>query len=226
MNRSEKSIPECAGLADRLRQQIRREGPITFRDWMAAALYDPQAGYYCRPGSERWGRAGDYRTSPERSPLFAATFARYFAGLYQTLHSPPSWTIIEAGAGDGHFAAELLQTLRRRFPEVFAATTYIIDEASGDSRAAARARLNRFAEHVEFRRIYSLPAVSHGVIFTNELFDAFPVHRVATRNGELCEMYVGVDQSGDFAWTDGPLSLAFNWPMIKSRRSTWPSRTG
>ena len=42
-------------------------------------------GYYCRSDLPRWGREGDYRTSPERSPLFAATFARYFAALDEEL---------------------------------------------------------------------------------------------------------------------------------------------
>ena len=65
-------------LAERLRELIQREGSITFHDWMKAALYDPDGGYYQRADRTRWGRAGDYRTSPERSELFAATFARYF----------------------------------------------------------------------------------------------------------------------------------------------------
>ena len=64
------------------------QGPITFYEWMKAALYDPEQGYYCRSDRERWGRQGDYRTSPERSVLFAATFARYFAKLHQDLGSP------------------------------------------------------------------------------------------------------------------------------------------
>jgi SAM-dependent MidA family methyltransferase len=66
-------------LTARLRERIRREGPLTFYDWMKAALYDPADGYYCRIDHNKWGREGDYRTSPERSSLFAATFARYFA---------------------------------------------------------------------------------------------------------------------------------------------------
>ena len=93
MNPSGASIPESLGLADRLRKRIKRAGPITFRDWMNSALYDPEDGYYCRADLQRWGRAGDYRTSPERSPLFAATFARYFASLYEALNAPSRWTI-------------------------------------------------------------------------------------------------------------------------------------
>jgi hypothetical protein len=56
-------------LAERLRERITREGPIAFHDWMKAALYDPTEGYYCRSDRTRWGREGDYRTSPERSSL-------------------------------------------------------------------------------------------------------------------------------------------------------------
>src|ERR1043165_7099976 len=52
-------------LYQRLKQRIEREGPITFYDWMKAALYDPAGGYYQRSDLARWGREGDYRTSPE-----------------------------------------------------------------------------------------------------------------------------------------------------------------
>ena len=75
-------IPKQSSLATRLRERIAREGPMTFHDWMEAALYDAEDGYYCGDRI-RWGREGDYRTSPERSDLFAATFARYFAKLHE-----------------------------------------------------------------------------------------------------------------------------------------------
>ncbi|MBA3768113.1 MAG: SAM-dependent methyltransferase, partial [Acidobacteria bacterium] len=116
---------EESSLAERLRERIRCEGAITFHDWMQAALYDADEGYYCRPELPRWGRTGDYRTSPERSPLFAATFARYFATLYEKLCAPEVFAIVEAGAGAGHFAAGVLETLRRWYPRVFAATRYV-----------------------------------------------------------------------------------------------------
>ncbi|MGH9881554.1 MAG: SAM-dependent methyltransferase, partial [Pyrinomonadaceae bacterium] len=89
---------------------------MTFRDWMAAALYDPDHGYYLVPGHTRWGREGDYRTSSERSILFAASFARYFAKLHERLGAPKNWAIVEAGAGAGDFAAGMLETLENRFP--------------------------------------------------------------------------------------------------------------
>jgi SAM-dependent MidA family methyltransferase len=186
-------------LASSLRAQISREGAITFRDWMAAALYDEQAGYYCRRDLARWGRAGDYRTAPERSPLFASTFASYFAGLYEELGAPELFHIVEAGAGAGHFALGLLENLQRRFTHLFAATRYFIDEASEDARQRAAERLKPFAERVAFRRLDEIEnAFDSGIVFANELLDAFPVHRVRMREGKLLELYVTLNTSGDF----------------------------
>ena len=196
-------------LADRLRQRIRQSGVITFRDWMAAALYDPEAGYYCRRDLTRWGATGDYRTSPERSPLFAATFARYFVWLYEELGAPASWTIIEAGAGAGHFASGVLETLQRNYPKVFAATRYIIDEASDDAIERLRVSLARFKERVEFQRLEKMVApLGEAIVFANELLDAFPVHRVTMREGQLLELCVGCDAAGDFVWVERPLSTS------------------
>src|SRR5258706_5464953 len=109
------------GLSERLRARIERDGPISFHDWMQAALYDERAGYYYRLDRIPQGRACDYRTAPETSPLFAATFAWYFSKLFAELFveigSPPAWTIFEAGAGGGEFAYGILNTLLANYPE-------------------------------------------------------------------------------------------------------------
>jgi SAM-dependent MidA family methyltransferase len=170
---------------------------------MKAALYDPHEGYYCRPDSERWGREGDYRTSSERSELFAATFARYFAKLHEKLGSPPTWTIVEVGVGAGHFAAELLRTLQHRFPKVFSVTRYVLDEASADSRSRAAERLAPFSAHIRFQRLEELEPLEHAVIFSNELLDAFPVHRVIIQGNQLREFYVKANENGCFSWLIG-----------------------
>src|SRR6185295_12261942 len=106
-------------LADRLCDRIRRDGPISFHDWMQAALYDERNGYYCRPELVRQGRAGDYRTAPEISPLFAATFAQFFVKSYFDLGKPRQLIILEAGAGPGQFARGILTTLQSSAPQVF-----------------------------------------------------------------------------------------------------------
>ena len=193
-------------LSERLRARIESDGPISFRDWMQAALYDEREGYYCRPDRIPQGRAGDYRTAPESSPLFAATFAWYFSKLFAELFfemgSPPAWTIFEAGAGGGEFAHGVLKSLQAHYPEVFSASSYVIDEVSPYTRRRAAARLSEFAGRLTFQRFDEInnPA-SVGIVFSNELIDAFPVHRVIMRDGRLRELCVGLDQD-DFIWVE------------------------
>ncbi len=155
---------------------------------MNAALYDPAEGYYNRPDLKRWGREGDYRTSPERSQLFAATFARYFAKLYDELQRPSEWTIVEAGGGRGDFADGVVRSLQEQFPQVFAATRYVPIETN---------------EELE-----KLSPLDPGVFFSNELLDAFPVHRLVQDGDRLAELYVDTNPDGKFVWSKGPLSIA------------------
>ena len=189
-------------LSERLKELIRREGSITFHDWMKAALYDPHGGYYQRADRQRWGRKGDYRTSPERSELFASTFARYFVKLAAEVEL----TIVESGAGDGSFAAGVLRTLRDQFPARFAETRYVVCELSDDARRRMQERLSEFGERVEFCSDWDQVSISSGIYFSNELLDAFPVHCVVRNDEWLSEMYVALDANGEFVWSTGPFS--------------------
>lgn len=203
-------------LEARLRERIQREGPISFYEWMKSALYDEREGYYSA-ARVRQGRAGDYRTAPETSPLFAATFADYFAKLFAELGCPEQFTIVEVGAGSGDFAQGVLATLKAEHPEVFEPTRYVIEEFSSASRERCAERLRGFADRVSVRS----PTVTEGnfgdpaqpddpasnitgVIFSNEFIDAFPVNRVVMRGGRLRQLFVGVDDS-QFVWIERDL---------------------
>lgn len=191
-------------LHEKLRTRIASEGPITFHDWMTAALYDEQLGYYCAGNRKRWGREGDYRTSPERSRLFSATFARFFVQLHHQLHESRRLTIVECGAGGGYFAAEVLATLHNQFPDLFAITNCIVDEVSPIARQPSN-RLQKWAPKVTFSRLEELGPFD-GIVFANELIDAFPVHRVTRVDGELREFYVGTNSNREFEWRIGSIS--------------------
>jgi SAM-dependent MidA family methyltransferase len=134
--------------------------------------------------------------------LFAATFARYFARLYENLGRPAKWTIVEAGAGDGRFAIGVLETLQQCFPDVFSVTYYVIDEVSSQSRLFARERLKPYADRVEVKKLTDAK-IDRGVVFSNELLDAFPVHRVTMHDGQLEEFYVNVGGNENFEWLLG-----------------------
>lgn len=191
-----------------LAHRIKRDGKITFHDWMDASLYHSQLGYYNRSDLKRWGKDGDYRTSPERSELFAATFARYFANLYERLGNPDQFQIVEFGAGNGEFAAGLLSSLSEEFSTIYRKTKYAIVDRSLDSlqRCVRATELHR--AYINFLTPGEVSDFSPAIVFSNELLDAFPVHRVKKIGGEVKELYVDM-VDGEFAWAiDSPSSEA------------------
>ncbi len=185
--------------------RIQRDGKITFRDWMEVALYHPQLGYYNRSDLKRWGKDGDYRTSPERSKLFSATFARYFANLYNRLGQPDQLELFELGAGNGEFATGILNSLHREFSDIYQKTTYAIVDSSLDSLERCMQRVELHRERVRFLTPNEFTDMTPTIVFSNELLDAFPVHRVKRVDGKIKELYVDLID-GEFVWSLGPPS--------------------
>ena len=78
------SVGQDDDLAARIRDEIQRDGPMTFARFMDLALYDPDGGYY-RSEEARPGRAGDFLTAPETHPIFGRTLARFVDDVWQAL---------------------------------------------------------------------------------------------------------------------------------------------
>ena len=182
-------------LAERLRERIRRDGPISFADFMEAALYDPEAGYYAR--GARIGEGGDFVTSPSLSPAFSATIARRFAADAARLDGPLRF--VEVGAGAGAFLGGFAAALARDSPEVAARTALTAIERG----AAGQAALASGPYEVRADAAALPDGSVTGWVFANELFDALPVARVRGTADGLEELRVGV--AGDrFVWVAGP----------------------
>jgi SAM-dependent MidA family methyltransferase len=164
-------------LIQHLRSRIQREGPISFRDFMDEALYHPEFGYYTSARNPL-GRAGDYYTSSDLDPVFGKLLARKFQEMATTLGiTEGSFTILELGAGRGLLAREILQHARFR---------YCILERS----SAMRDRQRETLSGLPIEWVSEMPERLTGCVFSNEFFDALPVHRVVRRNGVLREIYV------------------------------------
>jgi SAM-dependent MidA family methyltransferase len=182
-----------------------QHGPISFRDFMARALYDPEHGYY--GGSKaRVGRRGDFFTNVSVGPLFGRLLARQFAEMWQRLGAPADFVIVEQGAHGGDFAADALAALREFDPACFAATTVWLVEPLAGMRQTQGERLRDFgtAKARWTDAVVNLPAF-HGVHFSNELLDAFPVHRVCWRGNRWVERRVDF-QEGRFLFVDAELA--------------------
>ena len=91
-------------LTEILRDEIRRAGPISFRRFMEAALYDPAHGYYRRP-RDPFGKRGDFYTAEQIQPVFGILIAARVRALYHELGAPPDFTVVELGAGRREMAA-------------------------------------------------------------------------------------------------------------------------
>jgi SAM-dependent MidA family methyltransferase len=129
--------------------------------------------YYSSPRSPI-GIEGDFYTSADLDPIFGQLLARQFE---QWSAGFDEFTIVELGAGKGVLARDILQ--QRPFP-------YMILERSPTMRLRQQDVLKDFDVHW----IDELPHGLTGCIFSNEFFDALPVHRVVRRDGILKEIYV------------------------------------
>jgi len=171
--------------------RIRAEGPVTFADFMRECLYHPAHGYYSRASAARFG---DYYTSVDVHPIFGRLLARQFAEMWELLGSPRPFIVAESAAGVGRLAGHILDFSALSLPEFYSALKYVTVESSGARRAEHAALL---AEHAAAGHVSSaaeLPrAIPVGCIFSNELLDALPVHRVVVENGTLREIYIGLE---------------------------------
>jgi SAM-dependent MidA family methyltransferase len=186
------SITESAPLVAELRARIDRDGPMTFRDFMDAALYHPRHGYY-RTRASVIGRGGDFVTSPQVHPIFGALVGRQVAELWEAMDRPPRFDFVEQGAGQGALARDILRWAATAAPEFAAAARYTIVEPAALLRRAQAATLDELDSPPAVEWLDELPAAIDGCVLTNELLDAFPVHRVVCTGGELREVYVSHD---------------------------------
>ena len=157
---------------------------------MHEVLYAPGLGYYSA-GAVKFGAAGDFVTAPELSPLFSRCVANQCA---QVLLATGGDTIVEAGAGSGAMAAEILAMLTTL--DVLPAR-YQIVEPSADLRERQRrtieARAPAALALVEWSD--APPESVAGLVVGNEVLDALPCERFAVTDN-------GVDQLG-VSWRDG-----------------------
>lgn len=140
---------------------------VTFERFMDFCLYDPQRGYY-RTKKKIFGRAGDYYTSSYTHRLFAEILAAALAHYLGRLGESGPVDLVELGAGEGILARNILAWMEANCSPLYR-------------------RLNYTA--VEIDRP-DLPASIHGMVLSNEFFDALPVHRVRVRESALREIYV------------------------------------
>jgi SAM-dependent MidA family methyltransferase len=181
-----------AGLVEQLQKRIQEQGPLPFRDYMEEVLR-----FYYSSARSPIGIDGDFYTSSDLDPIFGQLLAAQFeewAGEFE------NFTVVELGAGKGLLARDILE--RSRFP-------YFILERSPVMRDRQRELLRGY----DVQWIDHLPQGVTGCIFSNEFFDALPIHRVVRRGGVQREIYV----TEDFEEVEGPLQAEIDVPVAEGQ---------
>ena len=192
-------------IARMLADRIRAAGPMSFAEYMRECLYHPRCGYYSKAEARRFA---DFYTSVDVHPIFGRLLARQLAEMWQVLGRPREFWAVEAGAGIGRLAAHILDFAAQKLPEFYSALRYVAVE---QSLARRERHSDSFFAHLKNGKAISaaeLPRdIPSGCIFSNELLDAFPVHRVVAERGALREIYVNFNGEA-FTEERGPLSSA------------------
>ena len=157
---------------DEIRKRVASHGPITFAEFMEVALYHLGGGYYIQARKDSPHR--DYYTSPSAHPAFSALITVQLEAMWKALDRPTAFHVVEMGAGSGLMARDITEYAREHLPEFVNAIRYVgVDKASDET-----------------------PRGVVGCVVSNELIDAFPVHRFEIKDGSLVELFVDVDGDG------------------------------
>lgn len=153
---------------------------------MEHALYDPEFGYYAA-AAQRSGRGGDFFTSVDVGATFGELLESQLAEMADFL--PGRVDLVEAGAGNGRLAADIVAAVARRHPALFDRLSLHLVETSAEARAAQADVLGP-GRRVLVSSSAALPEAFSGILIANELLDAMPVHQVVMRHDGLREVFV------------------------------------
>ena len=183
----------------RLRALIHQQGPITFAQFMQEALFASGTGYYSSP--RHLEQHGDYFTSPAAHPLFGTLLAIQLQQMWELLEEPPTFTVIELGAGSGQLAAQITSAHTAVAPAFSSALRYVaVDRfapAGLSASGAAGDPQTVVAQGIPVRGVV-------GCLLSNELLDAFPVHRFQVHDGRIREVFVTLEGGGFAETLDEP----------------------
>ncbi|MGK7921160.1 MAG: SAM-dependent methyltransferase, partial [Trichodesmium sp.] len=179
----------CEIIHQRISESPKKQ--ITFAEYMDLVLYHPQHGYYVTH-PVNIGKEGDFLTSPHWGNDFGELLAEQFWQMWHIFQRPNNFTLVEMGAGKGILAEQILGYIQQTHLDFFQTIEYLIIEKSEVLKAEQKQRLQSYQV-----RWSDWDEISHnsitGCFFSNELVDAFPVHKFRIEAQEIREIYVTSD---------------------------------
>ena len=181
------------GLKRFILSQIEERGPVPFTQFMEWCLYHPDYGYY-QSGRAKIGRDGDYYTSSSVHPLFGHLIAKQLSQMAEILGGE-IFDVVEMGGGRGFLCKDILDWASKNSPSLYQHLRYHLIETAAHFLKEQKVRLS---EHEREGKVFWLNPEEfrngelkiEGCFLSNELIDAFPVHRVIFDRGSLREIYI------------------------------------
>ncbi|WP_210365922.1 SAM-dependent methyltransferase [Bacillus sp. REN3] len=165
---------------------------ITYADFIECALYHPEKGYYMKD-VPKIGRGGDFYTTSNVSDVFGRLMGKWYANNTGKLNL--GRTVCEIGGGNGRFAKAFIQGWNETSAEPL---LYYLVETSPYHKQLQKELLSEITgAKVLYFEDYRETGMKEGLIFSNELFDAFPVHVIENHKGVIHEVFVGYEE-GNF----------------------------
>ncbi|MCM3692434.1 class I SAM-dependent methyltransferase [Neobacillus niacini] len=158
---------------------------LSYADYIEAVLYHPELGFYMR-NKQKIGSQGDFITTSNISDIYGRMIAKWFANVCKENDLEP--TFCEIGAGNGRFAHAFLQEWE---DSIKSPLKYIIVESSPYHLKLQNELLKPSYTFTQVTRLDELEPFE-GMVFSNELFDAMPVHVIEKENNQLYEVMVGI----------------------------------
>lgn len=174
-------------LADKLKDRIAQQGPISVADYMQACLTE----YYGQ--GDVFGQDGDFTTAPEISQVFGELIGLWFAVVWQSMGSPTQVRLVEIGPGRGTLMSDLLRAASG-VPAFRAAVDVHLVETSPALRDIQRQTLGDIPV-TWHDTIQSLPD-GPILLVANELFDALPIEQFEKTSEGWHARHIDSDDNG------------------------------
>jgi NADH dehydrogenase [ubiquinone] 1 alpha subcomplex assembly factor 7 len=199
-------------LAQKIKDRIRAQGPLSVSTFMTVCLHDVEFGYYRSQAAI--GAAADFITAPEISQVFGELVGIWAAVTWRAMGAPPAFNLVELGPGRGTLMQDALRAGSVVPGFVEAAQIRLVESNRTlvkQQQQALAAYADRTTWHSSAARLFWTKDQSEPlptIVLANEYLDTFSIEQWVARGGEWQLRAIGV-ANGAFVFTE--LDKA-NWP--------------
>ncbi|MEY2392973.1 class I SAM-dependent methyltransferase [Wolbachia endosymbiont of Tettigetta isshikii] len=190
----------------------KNQGSISISDFMNAALYHKEYGYYM--SKLPLGKDGDFITAPEISQLFGEIIAVWVMHTWEKLGRPSKFSLVELGPGKGTLIHDIIR-VTKKYNNFFDSVSIHLIEISPALQEIQKKKLKGLDINWH-KNIDSLPK-RPTIFLANEFFDALPIDQFVYRNGEWYENRIVKQDNGVSA------KVADTWVQKKDPSATFLS---